>query len=337
MTKSYPNPRTYDRIVKPPINKLSLELAEKALLSYYETEIRRHSSRQIVAMNKGKVGRPFIYSKILIEYAAILLYLRDLSYRILQVELELRTGISVSKSQLQERIANLLIDINIGSFLQDKLLDVAIDATGFRPTERGLWRIVQHEEGKISERNGYVKLSIVNDTESKYILSAFVGDAQTADITLFDPCLEDTKGYSLRRFYGDGSFDAFHFYKKCIERGITPVAKPDKNAIVKYSRKTGLARDVRSSYVKLIKEAGYKEWSRRLSYGKRWSSEIVFSKFKRLFGDVLRSRKEQNIAQEFTIKIWIYNALTALQRGYNIFVYFLSVLWRVVGQPTTCQ
>ena len=76
-----------------PLNKLSLEKAEIALLSHYETEIRRRSRKQLSSMNRKKIGRPFTYSNILMEYAAIVLYLRFLSYRILAEEVLMRIGI----------------------------------------------------------------------------------------------------------------------------------------------------------------------------------------------------------------------------------------------------
>jgi len=166
------------------------------------------------------------------------------------------------------------------------------------------------------------------DVHTKSILSAFIGDAQTADSILFDPFFEELKDKKINKFYGDGSFDSFKVYRKCIKQRINPVIKPDKNAVVYYN-KYGLPRDLRSCYVSFIKINGYKEWSKKFGYGKRWHNEIIFSKFKRLFGDVIRSHKEENIRQEFTIKIRIYNALTALQCGYNI---FLFILVRISGQ-----
>ena len=169
------------------------------------------------------------------------------------------------------------------------------------------------------------------DVHTKSILSAFIGDAQTADSILFDPFFEELKDKKINKFYGDGSFDSFKVYRKCIKQRINPVIKPDKNAVVYYN-KYGLPRDLRSCYVSFIKINGYKEWSKKFGYGKRWHNEIIFSKFKRLFGDVIRSHKEENIRQEFTIKIRIYNALTALQCGYNI---FLFILVRISGQRIT--
>jgi len=116
--------------------------------------------------------------------------------------------------------------------------------------------------------------------------------------------------------------------------------RPDKNAIARYN-KDGLPRDLRSYYVEFIKKNGYREWSKRFNFGKRWLIEIAYSKFKRLFGETVKSKKEENIRQEFTLKIWIYNALIALQHGFKQIDYFFRFILyeyfilekRITGQP----
>jgi hypothetical protein len=323
-----PQPRIIRNV---PLNKLSLEKAEEHLILEFKNRAMRHSKHQLQSMNKKKEGRPFQYSRDTLLLAAVLLNLRNLSYRRLTTELSLIAGIRISKSQLHERINRLMLGISLNGLLNDKLLNCAMDTTGFRPSERGLWRIVKHEEGKITDKNGYIKLAIVNDTNELFILSAFIGDAQTADMTLFRPCMEDIARLRISTFYGDGAFDAFEVYRFCIEAGITPVVKPSRVAVVHYNRRTGLPRDLRSSYVDFIRKNGYSAWSKRHGYGKRWSSEIVFSKLKRIFGESIRSVVEANIGQEFTIKLWIYNMLVALQHGYSRVLFFS---WHFVGLGT---
>ena len=85
----------------------------------------------------------------------------------------------------------------------------------------------------------------------------------------------------------------------------------------------------------MIKKLGYEPWSKKFEYGKRWSSEIVFSKLKRLFGETVRSKKEENIRQEFTIKIWIYNMLVAIQHRYKEVLFFVRFFWLVLERIFT--
>ncbi|MDI1495354.1 MAG: Transposase DDE domain protein [Cenarchaeum symbiont of Oopsacas minuta] len=49
------------------------------------------------------------------------------------------------------------------------------------------------------------------------------------------------------------------------------------------------------------------EWKKRVRYGQRWIIEVVFSAFKRVFGDSVMSRKWDHIVQELRLKVWVYN------------------------------
>ena len=137
------------------INKLCLEKAELRLILKLKNNALRKYKYQLQKMNEQKVGSPFRYCKDLILLAAVLLYLRSLSYRRLTTELYLISGIEISKSQLQERIMQLMIDIGIEGFVKNKLLDIAMDATGFKPTNKGEWRIINHENSEL-DRNGFI-------------------------------------------------------------------------------------------------------------------------------------------------------------------------------------
>ena len=57
-----------------------------------------------------------------------------------------------------------------------------------------------------------------------------------------------------------------------------------------------------------------KEWKGRMGYGRRWLVEIVFSSFKRRFGDSVMARTMKNIINEIGIKIKIYNRLLDIAR-----------------------
>jgi len=299
------------------VKRLTLEQAEESLISDLKTRTKRLHSKQLAAMNRGKVGRPFIFSRDVVLLAAILLYLRCLSYRRLCTELYLIAEIRASKSMLHERIVALEIDIDVKGFLEKRILDCSTDATGFKPTNKGLWRVILHEDGKVRQKNGYAKLAIINDTKTLSILSAQIGDAQTADITLFKPSLEQARSrHRINVLYGDGAYDAYEVYSNCQQAKIVPVMKPRSYSVVHYDRRTMLPRDLRSRYVSFIKNFGYEKWSKRVEYGRRWTSEIVFSKFKRLFGEIVKSKKEENTPKEFTAKVWIYNMLVALQHGF---------------------
>ncbi len=57
------------------------------------------------------------------------------------------------------------------------------------------------------------------------------------------------------------------------------------------------------------------EWKKRVKYGRRWLVEIVFSAFKRIFGEHPYSLKWKNMVQEARIKVATYNKLVGMGAG----------------------
>ena len=53
----------------------------------------------------------------------------------------------------------------------------------------------------------------------------------------------------------------------------------------------------------------------RVEYGRRWIVEIVFSAFKRMFGEHLYSLKWKNMIQEVNLKVAAYNKLIDMGAG----------------------
>ena len=103
--------------------------------------------------------------------------------------------------------------------------------------------------------------------------------------------------------YGDGAYASRDNLKICKERNVTPLIKPKVSSTPKGKG----AGDVWSmavedqfgdpdpNRVKWLpdkeKKNNQKEWKARVGYGKRWIVEIVFSAFKRMFGEHLYSLK----------------------------------------------
>jgi hypothetical protein len=50
-----------------------------------------------------------------------------------------------------------------------------------------------------------------------------------------------------------------------------------------------------------------------MSYGRRWSVEIAFSAFKRLYGEYCMARNMRSITKELMAKAYIYNMLINLK------------------------
>ncbi len=56
-----------------------------------------------------------------------------------------------------------------------------------------------------------------------------------------------------------------------------------------------------------MKKLGLDGWKKAKDYGKRWIVEIVFSSFKRVFGDALRLNKFLCQKAEASFKVMLYN------------------------------
>ncbi|MEM5792732.1 MAG: hypothetical protein QXY45_00005, partial [Candidatus Aenigmatarchaeota archaeon] len=50
-------------------------------------------------------------------------------------------------------------------------------------------------------------------------------------------------------------------------------------------------------------------WKKRKGYGERWNVEVVFSAFKRIYGEHVRAKDFKNMVKEIELKVFAYNFL----------------------------
>ena len=173
------------------------------------------------------------------------------------------------------------------------------------------------------------------DVDTKKILAVRVTDDRTGDSPMLIPLLDDALencvphasesghagGPTRYSAYGDGAYASRDNLKACRDRNVTPFIKLKVSSTPKGKGAGdvwGMA--VRDQFggsdpnrVKWLpdeeKKSNQKEWKVRVGYGKRWIVEIVFSAFKRMFGEHLYSLKWQNMVQEVNLKVAAYNKL----------------------------
>jgi len=102
---------------------------------------------------------------------------------------------------------------------------------------------------------------------------------------------------------GDGAYDSIRLIRHLERRGIEPIIRPRRNA------RTDRGPPSRRSAARMIRDYGYRAWSRIVGYGRRWMAETAISRFKALFGEHLLSRKPRWMDSELTIKALIYNMI----------------------------
>ena len=127
---------------------------------------------------------------------------------------------------------------------------------------------------------------------------------------------------------GDGGYDTRKIHSLCKNLGIYSLIKVRQNSNSRSNGK-GRARALAAQDQLCGSKHGpkelsaldadersknQKEWKRKVGYGRRWLVEIVFSAFKRRFGDFVMARTMKNIINEIGIKVRIYNELLDVAR-----------------------
>lgn len=164
---------------------------------------------------------------------------------------------------------------------------IALDTTGFRPTQASLHYLSRSGiQYKQFYKGGYAV-----GVASQYILAAVSGIGPGADSPYLAPLRRKAKRYVHRHKYlllADSGFDG----KQVLPGELIP---PRRNS-------GGIQRADRIERFELVSQA-------RLDglYGQRWKCETVNSVIKRKFGDEVRSRKKLHRHREPIIKGLIYN------------------------------
>jgi len=260
---------------------------------------------ELAKMNKGKVGRPFVYPQTFIYFSAFI-YIAFLPYR--QIEGFFRKLSefvpklkSADYSTLCKRLKKL--DVNLPENLGRDIV-VAVDSSGMKVTNRGEWI-----RNKWKIRKGWIKVHIAVDVKTKKLLALEVTDERVSDGKMLKPLMEQVKekGGRVNRVYGDGGYDSKENFNYLAENGIEPVIKIRNNSSTKSRGSPSRAKRVRE-YRKL----GYERWRDKYRYGYRWSAESFFSGVKRVFGETCRAKSKDGLFQEVKMKFIFYNMLLNL-------------------------
>jgi hypothetical protein len=115
---------------------------------------------------------------------------------------------------------------------------------------------------------------------------------------------EVSKKSKIKKAYADTAYDSRKNFNLLKEKGIEPAIKIRKNA-----RTLSRGSPLRREETVLTKRLGLEGWKHLKDYGQRWIVEIIFSSFKRVLGELLRSRKFFSQKTEASFKVLLYNKL----------------------------
>jgi hypothetical protein len=273
-------------------------------------------NKEIVKMNKGKVGAPFEYSNSYIHFLAFIKTGFKIAYRTVQgIVGGLSEYIKIEEmhfTHIRRRIQNIRPSVENLGFEEehndddnsDKLMTLIVDASGLTISKKGDYI----EEKWILEKKEFVKLHIAVDEKSKKIVSFRITKGDVHDSKKFCPLVKEAaQNYNIDRVYAYKAHDNRRSFNLLDGLNIEPAINIRKNASIK-TKGCLLRRDE----VLLIKKLGYDGWRQLKDTGRRWIAEIVFSSIKRVFGEDLLSKKFKAQKVEAGLKVMLYNRFMTL-------------------------
>jgi hypothetical protein len=270
-------------------------------------------NKEIVKMNKGKVGAPFEYSNSYIHFLAFIKIGFKIAYRTVQgivrglseyIRIEEMHFTHIRRRMLKIKPSSVR---NLGfkeEEKHDKPIILIVDASGLTISKKGDYI----EEKWIRKKKEFIKLHISVDEESKKIVSFRITKGNVHDTKKFGPLVKEAaEKYDVDKVHADKAYDNRRSFNLLDDINAEPVIRIRKNASTR-SKGCPLRRDE----VFLVKKLGYEEWKQLKDAGKRWIAEIVFSSIKRVLGEDLLSKKFKAQKVEAGLKVMLYNKFISL-------------------------
>ena len=275
---------------------------------------------ELRAMNDDKLGRPYEFPNSYISFLAFMKVGFDIPYRTVEgIVRELSEYVrfveEIHYTHMRRRILALMKGKKPSELVReddenndnddDEPITVIVDSSGLSTTNKGSYI----EDKWKKEKRKYVKLHLVADKKTKKIVGFRVTSEKTGDSKKFIPLVKDVvkRKRKVAKAYADRAYDARKNFNLLREEKIEPAIRLRKNAITR-----SLGSPLRREEAVLVKKLGYEGWKELKDYGKRWLVEIVFSSFKRVLGDTLRSKKFLSQKAEASLKVMLYNRFLSI-------------------------
>ena len=264
---------------------------------------------ELIQMNKNKIGRPYGYPDSLFVWLSPMHHFLDsrkLEGAMRRLSVYIPRLQACDHSTIIDRLNKLDLPLDIN---KSKKYYAAVDVTGNKLSNRGEY--IRH---KWKVKRGWIKVSIVIDRFTKELLDVQVALEECADYELAKKHLANLQDVEIEDLAGDGAYYVEEFYKLLNRNGIHPIIKMPKNALAK-------GFDPMHKAVREMKQlGGYDPWRDKFKYGHRWNIEGYNSSTKRIFGECVRSQKEENCLREAErkfkdyehMKIYAHNRVSSL-------------------------
>lgn len=270
---------------------------------YLELDWIKSWDKELEQMNDGKVGAQYEFPESLIRLQAV--WHQWIDYR--GIEGITRKLVEVAKlpefndySTISRRVNKTKIEFKLP---QGGSCCMSTDGSGMKFENAGEYRARMY--GK--KRKKYIKVTVSADPTNKKILDCNVS-VEGEGLSEPEVAMEHMEslllqGITVKKFWGDGSFDTHDIFAFLEHNEIEPAVKIRKNA------KPEEGDCLRNREMNAIKK-GYKKWAKERQYGIRWlGTEGIFSAVKRKFGEKTRSTKIENALNEAKRKFWVYDEM----------------------------
>jgi hypothetical protein len=198
--------------------------------------------------------------------------------------------------------------------LGSSALHLLVDSTGVKLGGAGEWLVEKHGA---SRRRSWRKLHIGIDGDSGEIVAIELTKRDIDDGSRAGALL-DQVGDPLASFTGDGAYDQDKVYRALAERHpeAAVIVPPRTTAVPSAAAET--APTQRDRHLQTIAEHGRMSWQKSSGYNCRARVEALIGRYKRVIGDALRSRTDENEATEVAIAAAALNRMLEFGRPKSV-------------------
>jgi transposase len=185
-----------------------------------------------------------------------------------------------------------------------------VDSTGLKLCGAGEWLTEKHGT---RARRSWRKLHIGVDVDTGQTIAATLTMSDVDDASQVGRLLGQV-GASVASFAADGAYDQDGAYAEVTTQNpdAAVIVSPWSSAVLSTMART--APTQRDQHLQTITERGRKGWQKASGYNCRTLVEADMSRFKRVMGDVPRSRRDKRRATEVAITVRALNHMLELGR-----------------------
>jgi Transposase DDE domain len=262
----------------------------------------------------GKRGAQPVYSDIAIETALSLRLLFRLPLRQTEGFLHaLLTLMDVTlpcpdHPTLSRRNATVAIRQQIDQ-ASDGVISLIVDSSGLKVCGQGEWHSQKHGE---KPHKRWKKLHIGVDAQGRIVAST-VTERHEQDPSQV-PALLSQVDCVIDRFIGDGIFDQAPVYTAVADHspGARVIIPPRKDAVLSSMAMTVPTQ--RDQHLLASESEGRCGWKRTSGCDAQSHAENAFSRFKWLFGDRLRAKRDESQEREASLACQLLNRMWEMGR-----------------------